>query len=182
MPNIFLFYSRCLKSIEKYSEICQSLTFIVTWRRQESWENLPFVNATLALKHPGINRMEKIKNILVLNIEYPIRTFVHMSEQIECKGFLIAMELNIQVSKSQNGGCFKEVSTPFCWICYSPRERSPVWTWLVCTLVRSVTPLDCDLSSDYWLPGSWLPPERATVVLRCMVIWAADGKFNFKFF
>lgn len=105
---------------------CLSLTFIVTWRRQESWENLPFVNATLALKHPGISKMEKIKNILVLNIEYPIRTFVHMSERTECKGFLIAMELNIQVSKSQNGGCFKEVSTPFCWICFSPRERSPV--------------------------------------------------------
>lgn len=107
-----IFYSSSLKSKEKYT--VKLPVVFVTWRRQESWENLPFVNATLALKHPGISKMEKIKNILVLNIEYPIRTFVHMSEQTECKGFLIAMELNIQVSKSQNGGCFKEVSTPFC--------------------------------------------------------------------
>lgn len=149
----FHFIAEVWKVCEKNQ--CLSLTFIVTWRRQESWENLPFVNATLALKHPGISKMEKIKNILVLNIEYPIRTFVHMSERTECKGFLIAMELNIQVSKSQNGGCFKEVSTPFCWICYSPRERSPVWTWLVCTLVRSVTPLDCvvwAVTTDFQAP------------------------------
>ena len=76
--------------------------------------NLPFTNATLALKHPGISKMEKNKNIFVRNIEYPIRTLVHMFEQLECKGFLISMELKIPIKIVSKWRLFQEISTPFC--------------------------------------------------------------------
>lgn len=49
----------------------------------------------LVFKYFGISKMEKIKNILVFNIEYLIWIFVYMFEWIECKGFFIVMELKI---------------------------------------------------------------------------------------